>query len=454
MLTNILRRFGFSKKPAPKKGLGLKPVIIPRSQHTISRANISKHALKVLYRLKDAGYQAYLVGGGVRDVLLQQHPKDFDVATDAKPEEVQELFRNCRLIGRRFRLAHVHFGNQIVEVATFRASAGIDQPLNPHLVHSEHGMILRDNVYGTLEEDVIRRDFTVNALYYNIADFSLIDFMSSLKDIKEGRLRMIGDAHQRMREDPVRILRAIRFAAKLNFKIDAEMEAAIRDLSFLVKQAPSARLVDEFIKLFLYGFGEQSYHQLREYQLLSILLPEVEESLKTSDSKQIQAFILAALQDTDTRVHEERPVALPFLLAAFLWYPVVQKAEKLQAEGYSEINAFFESADSVLNEQQKHVSISRRYIQGIREIWILQLRLSKRAGKRAGTVFAHPRFRAAFDFLVLRAKTTNDENLKALAEWWKEYVHADSDKRFAMVNSLEGEKRKPRRRSTRRSTTK
>ncbi len=209
--------------------------IVSRDEHSISRANISENALKVLYRLNKAGYEAYLVGGGVRDLLLGREPKDFDVATDASPEEVRKLFRNCRLIGRRFRLAHVHFGREIIEVATFRAA---HEPESDGAV-SENGMLLRDNVYGTLEEDAWRRDFTVNALYYNIRDFSVVDYTGGMADLQAGRLRIIGDPHERFREDPVRMLRAVRFAAKLGFRIDPESEAAIRELGYLMEEFPT-----------------------------------------------------------------------------------------------------------------------------------------------------------------------------------------------------------------------
>jgi len=338
MLTKFIRRLGFASPTHHKKGLT--PAIIPRSEHRVSRSNISKHALKVLYQLKDAGFQAYLVGGGVRDVLLDRHPKDFDVATDAKPEQVQKIFRNCRLIGRRFRLAHIHFGSHIVEVATFRASAP-SQTINPHLVHSEGGMILRDNVYGTLEEDVLRRDFTVNALYYNIADFSVLDYVGGLKDLKEKTLRMIGDASQRYREDPVRMLRAIRFAAKLGFHIHPESEAPIFELAPLVKQVPSARLFDEYMKLFLSGYAKPSFDLLRHYQLFSVLFPESERCINSKQGEAVLAFISGALKDTDKRVAEDKPVALPFLLAAFLWQPLQEKTISLMEEGLSEPLAFF-----------------------------------------------------------------------------------------------------------------
>ncbi len=424
MLTHILRWIGMRKRN--EGGKGLESHIIPRRQHQVSRANISKPALKVLYRLRDAGFQAYLVGGGVRDVLLGLHPKDFDVATDALPEEVQKLFQNCRLIGRRFRLAHVHFGSHIIEVATFRASSPKDNVSNPRLVHSEAGMILRDNVYGTLIDDVFRRDFTVNALYYNIDDFSVRDYVDGLKDLKARRLRMIGDANQRYREDPVRMLRAIRFAAKLNFKISPETETPIFELGNLVTQVPAARLLDEYIKMFLAGFGVVSFQLLRHYRLFRILFPETSRSLDGKNRTLVEGFITNALKDTDSRVREARPVALPFLLAAFLWYPMQEEARRLMAEGLTDVQAFYEASTLVLQRQQSAVALSRRLVLAIREIWTLQVRFSKRVGKRALQVYAHPRFRAGFDFLCLRA-ASGEREVQKVATWWKQFVEANDE---------------------------
>ncbi|HRA43084.1 MAG TPA: polynucleotide adenylyltransferase PcnB [Gammaproteobacteria bacterium] len=411
------------------------PVIIPRSAHCVSRANISKHALKVLYRLHDAGYQAYLVGGGVRDVLLDSHPKDFDVATNARPEEIQNLFRNCRLIGRRFRLAHVHFGYHIIEVATFRANSD-DKALSPHLVHSEEGMILRDNIYGMLIDDVYRRDFTVNALYYNIADFTLLDYVGGLKDLKARCLRMIGEPSQRYREDPVRMLRAIRFAAKLGFSIHPDSEKPLFELGALVKQVPSARLLDEFMKMFLSGFAEVSFRLLRHYGLFIVLFPQAEQCLMKEQGAIAKSFITGALLASDQRVHESKPVALPFLLGAFLWYPVQARAMVLMKEGVSEFTAFYEACDWVLQEQQQSVVISKRFSQAIREIWILQIRLIRRLRKRVSELVLHPRFRAAYDFLLLRA-STGDKSVEEVAAWWKTYIEANNDTRGLMEKALQ-----------------
>ncbi len=448
MLTNIQGWIRAIRKKGKRKNqtVSQNPVIIPRSAHRVSRANISTYALKVLYRLHDAGFEAYLVGGGVRDVLLGLHPKDFDVATNARPEEIQTLFRNCRLIGRRFRLAHVHFGYHIIEVATFRASSR---------EHSEEGMILRDNIYGALIDDVYRRDFTVNALYYNIADFTVLDYVGGLKDLKDRCLRMIGDPTQRYREDPVRMLRAIRFAAKLDFKIHPNTEKPLFELGVLVKQVPSARLLDEFMKLFLSGFAEASFTLLRHYQIFIVLFPETEQCLMQEQGAVALSFITGALLASDKRVHENKPVALPFILGAFLWYPVQERAMVLMQEGMSEFTAFHEACDWVLQQQQKNVAISRRFSQAIREIWMLQIRLIRRIAKRIPELALHPRFRAAYDFLLLRA-STGDKAVEEVAAWWKTYVEANSDTRVLMENALKGsaQSHRPRRSHKRRRSSK
>lgn len=430
------RRFGLSSKPIlPRKSHV--PLVVPRSQHSISRANISKQALKVLYGLKDAGFEAYLVGGGVRDVLLNRHPKDFDVATNAHPEQVQKLFRNCRLIGRRFRLAHVHFGPHIVEVATFRANPSI---------HSEEGMILRDNIFGTVEEDAWRRDFTVNALYYNIADFSLIDFVGGLRDLKKKTLRMIGDIKVRYREDPVRMLRAIRFAAKLNFSIHVDSEKPIFEMSHLIKQVPAARLFDEYTKLFLSGFAESSFKLLCHYGFFSILFPQVMTALKKNHDF-LSVFIHSALVDTDKRFAEHKPISLPFLLAAFLWGPTLLRLEELKGKEMSMIQAFYKASDETLERQQKGVTLSRRVIQQIREIWQLQMRLTHFLGKRAEELYHHPRFRAAFDFLNLRAKA-GDPLAQRFVQWWQSYATGSPETRLSLIAALG--KGQPRRRRNKR----
>lgn len=383
----------------------LEPLIISRNLHGISRKDISSYALKVLYTLHNAGYKAYLVGGGVRDLLLKAHPKDFDVATNARPEQVRALFRNCRLIGRRFRLAHIYFGSHFVEVATFRGST-TENAL--HRVHSEEGMILRDNSYGTLEDDVFRRDFTINALYYNIADFSVIDYVGGLKDLELRCVRVIGDPQTRFREDPLRMLRALRFAAKLNFHLPVDSEMLIRESADWLKQIHSSRLLDECMKLFLSGFGLKSFRLLRHYHLFEILFPGVAQSLKEMQDSQSIAFIEGALNDTDERVEADRSVTLSFLLAAFLWIPFQNSTLDFQ-----------EAADAVLEEQHRQTALPKRLKQSILDIWYLQERFNKKGSKRVLRLCAHPQFRAGVDFLILRAEHSAAHSLKEQARWWQ-----------------------------------
>ena len=296
------------------------PTIIPRPEHSISRAGISPNALKVLYRLKSAGFAAHLVGGGVRDLLLGREPKDFDVATDARPEEVHRLFRNCRLIGRRFRLAHVHFGPEIIEVATFRA-AGVAEEVDEF--HLDNGRIVRDNVYGNIEEDAWRRDFTVNALYYNVADFSVVDYTDGMTDLRQGVLRLIGDPERRYREDPVRMLRAVRFASKLGFRVEPQTEAPLFELGHLLADIPSSRLFEEVLKLFFGGVALQTFEQLRHYGLFGLLFPLTETSLSREEEHFPRTLVSHALANTDERVADGLPVSPTFLFAALLWDPLI-----------------------------------------------------------------------------------------------------------------------------------
>lgn len=416
------------------------PHIVPRAAHNISREDISDQALKVLYRLHKAGYAAYLVGGGVRDLLLGFKPKDFDVATDALPEEVKELFRNCRLIGRRFRLAHIHFGREIVEVATFRGQHG-DGDEDEALVRD--GMIVRDNVYGTLEEDAWRRDFTVNALYYNIADFSLVDYTGGLEDLNHRRLRLIGDPAIRLQEDPVRILRAIRFAAKLDFAIDADLQAHIEQHKQRLEAVAPARLFDEVLKLFLAGHAEKTFEQLRRFEVLETLFAPSARLLAREDAY-LERFTHHALRNTDTRIAQGKPVTPAFLFAALLWGPVRERARELEEQGMSQVQAMQEAGHAVIGEQIQQVSIPKRFRLPIREIWSTQVRLAQRRGRKPLWLLSHPRFRAAYDFLLLR-REAGELELEDLCQWWTEFQEADEEGRSQMLQKLQGS-RKPRRR--------
>ncbi len=398
------------------------PRILARAEHVVSRADISPNALKVLYRLHEAGYQAFLVGGGVRDLLLGREPKDFDVGTDARPEEVRALFRNCRLIGRRFRLAHVHFGREIIEVATFRGGG----PAQAGDARADGDGDADDaapgdaNVYGTLEEDVWRRDFTVNALYYNIGDFSVVDYVGGVEDLRAGVLRLIGDPAARYREDPVRMLRAVRFAAKLGFRLDPGTEAPIAGAAHLLEDIPPARLFEEVLKLFLAGSALPSFEQLRRYGLFARLFPQTEDCLAREEGGFPLTFVARALANTDARVAEGKPVTPVFLFAALLWEPVRRRAAELEAEGAPPLEAMQDAGGEVVSRQIRHVALPRRISLPMREIWQLQTRFAgPPRGKRALRLLSHPRFRAAYDLLVLRAQA--GEAVSDLADWWTRF---------------------------------
>ncbi|NLW97505.1 polynucleotide adenylyltransferase PcnB [Luteimonas wenzhouensis] len=389
--------------------------IIPRDQHPISRRAISPNALRVLYRLHEAGHRACLVGGAVRDLLVGLSPKDFDVATDATPEQVKQLFRNCRLIGRRFRLAHVVFGREIIEVATFRAN--VDDGSGDRQV-VDGGRLLRDNVYGTIEDDAVRRDFTANALYYDIADFSVRDYVGGFEDVNNRVLRLIGDPEARYREDPVRMLRAVRLSAKLGFRIDPGTAQPLPRLAPLLAEAAPARLFEECLKMFLAGHAEQSFEGLDRHGLLPVLFPETAAALAANRSGALRRMLLEGLRSTDQRVAREEPVSPAFLFAVLLWPAYCRTLMALQAQGLHAAEAERRAADRVTLHQLERVALPRRFSLPMQEIWLMQARFSQRQRKRVLRTLAHPRFRAAFDFLVLRraASPAHEEDIA----FWQE----------------------------------
>lgn len=366
------------------------------NKHKIPRFTINPHALEVVERLNNTGFDAFLVGGCVRDLLLGIKPKDFDIATNAEPEQVKKIFRNCLLIGRRFRLAHVRFGREIIEVATFRSVT------EEH--HVETGMILRDNIYGTIEEDAWRRDFTINALYYNIRDESIIDYTGGIEDLDNKIVRMIGDPEQRYREDPVRMLRALRVAGKLDFIIEKQTEEFIFKHSELLKNVSKVRLFDEIVKWFRCGNSLAVYKLALQHGLFKLIFPE------TKDTDLVKLGFL----NTDKRLAAGKSFNPAFLLAVLLW-GALQK----------------ESPHHVLHEQTKHISIPRRYSLMIKEIWSLQNWLKQRKPKKVVRTLQHPRFRAAYDFLLLRVEA--GEKLKHLADWWTKFQEADDKTRKNML---------------------
>ncbi|MEC7815168.1 MAG: polynucleotide adenylyltransferase PcnB [Pseudomonadota bacterium] len=427
---------------------------IPRDQHSVSRSMISEPAKKVLHRLNKSGYEAYLVGGGVRDILLGGQPKDFDIATNATPEEVHDLFRNSRLIGRRFRIVHVVFGREIIEVTTFRGNArdaDDDDVSDDEHRTSEHGLLLRDNVYGNQEEDALRRDFTINALYYCIRDFTLIDYADGMEDLQNRQIRLIGDPETRYREDPVRMLRAVRFAAKLDFEIEPETNAPIRELAPLLTHIPPARLFDEVLKLFSAGYGERTYDLLREYGLLAPLFPE---TVRAIDAGEPDELIRQALRNTDARIAQGKSVTPYFLFAAMLWPALQAEWNRRQDNGEPVQPALHGAIGKVIGRQVQATAIPKRFSGPMKEIWELQMRLPRRNGKRAFATLTHPRFRAAYDFLLVRESSGEIE--PGLGDWWTEFQQLDDRGQETMLSQLDAsgpKKRRRKRRPVKRSAT-
>ncbi|MBR9785004.1 MAG: polynucleotide adenylyltransferase PcnB [Gammaproteobacteria bacterium] len=412
-----------------------------RGEHGISREDISANALKVMYRLNGAGFESYLVGGCVRDILMGHEPKDFDVATNATPEQIKGLFKNCRLIGRRFRLAHIVFGREIIEVATFRGhhqESDEDENVPKAKVvakRDSHGQLVRDNVFGSIEEDAERRDFTFNAMYYSVADFTVTDFANGLAAIEKREVELIGDPETRYREDPVRMLRAVRFAVKLGMRIEEKTAEPIKSLANLLQNIPPARLFEETLKLFLSGKGEETFLMLHEYGLIEPLFPQLAPFLKDENSREMQ-FVRRVLANTDERINSNQRVTPAFLYAALLWYPVEEQSQRLQSEsGLNAHDAFNIASGEVISRQTQRIMIPKRFSTVVRDIWILQQRLPKRFGRRAFQLLTHPKFRAGYDFLLVRGQVEGGDLLE-LAQWWTHFQHADNGKQKGMLNAL------------------
>ncbi|HZQ60823.1 MAG TPA: polynucleotide adenylyltransferase PcnB [Casimicrobiaceae bacterium] len=407
-----------------------------RADHPIRRDQLSVGAREVTARLHEAGFKAFVVGGAVRDLLLGIKPKDFDIATDAHPEQVKPLFRRAFLIGRRFRLVHAHIGGETVEVSTFRAAQTGDDATD------EHGRLLHDNVYGTHAEDALRRDFTINALYFDPATDEVWDFVGGVADIRARRLRLIGNPVTRFREDPVRMLRAVRLAAKLGVTIDAKTAAPIPQLAPLMQNVPPARLFDEMQKLLLSGHALETVKSLRAHGLSHGLLPMLDLIVEQPLG---QRFIELALANTDERVREDRPVSPAFMFATLLWHEVLATWNAAKGRGERPIPALFDAMDQVLERQAKQLAIPRRFEATIKEIWALQPRFEQRAGQRPFRLLEHPRYRAAWDFLDLRCRSGELEGpLADLAQWWDRFANAGEADRAAMLKPDEAPKRKRR----------
>lgn len=448
MLKKLFKPF---RLPRPRKGPE-QPTVLEAHEHRLSSADFSRNSANVAVRLQHAGFQAYLVGGCVRDSLIGVTPKDFDVATNATPEEVRNEFRNSRIIGRRFKLAHVHFGREIIEVATFRSghSDTSDTDNNDQSAHDISGRILRDNVYGSMEDDAQRRDFTMNALYFDVSSEKVYDYSTGFADIKRRLIRLIGDPEQRYLEDPVRMLRAIRFAAKLDFEIEDSTAEPIRRLAYLLRDIPAARLYEEVLKLFLSGHAVRTYELLCEYGLFAELFPNTAKVLQQSPVN-VDLLLRNAFISTDKRISNERPVTPAFLFAALLWPVLSNRSISLQNDGMHPVPAAQEAAHQVLLEQVQRIAIPKRFSLPTREIWDIQERLPRRAGKRADTLLAHPRFRAAYDFLLLRESA--GEQTQGLGKWWTQYQDASDSVRRDMIAELSGKGDKPRSKRRRKPRT-
>ncbi|MBI4123723.1 MAG: polynucleotide adenylyltransferase PcnB [Betaproteobacteria bacterium] len=416
-------------------------VRVRREKHGLARDALHPAAAKVCAVLRDGGFSAYVVGGAVRDLLLGIEPKDFDVATDARPEQVKPLFRRALIIGRRFRLVHVMMGAETVEVSTFRAA-------DPETAEKdEHGRVLRDNVFGTQEEDARRRDFTINALYFDPATEEVVDFHGGLADLKKRTLRMIGDPQTRYREDPVRMLRAVRLAGKLGLTIDAATREPIRALAALIERVPPARVFDEMLKLLLSGHASACLRQLRDVGLQKGLLPLLDVILEQPLGER---FVTLALAQTDERVLAERPVSPAFLFAALLWHEVLAAWKSRQARGERAVPALENAMDEVLDTQCAKLAITRKLTATMREVWAMQPRFEMRSGQRAYRLVEASRFRMAYDFLALRA--ASGEVPAELEAWWRAFQSADAEARKAMLLPDTGPRKRRRRRRRKRPT--
>jgi len=419
---------------------------VPRTAHDLSRSSISAGALKVCDVLHRAGFSAYVVGGAVRDLLLALPPKDFDIATDARPEQIKPLFRRAIIIGRRFRLVHVMLGGETVEVSTFRAAVPeAAEDSENHVVRDEHGRVLRDNVFGSQEDDARRRDFTVNALFYDPANEEVIDYHGGMADLRKRVLRVIGDPETRYREDPVRMLRAVRLAAKLGFTLDPATRAPIRRLAGLMERVPAARLFDEMLKLLLSGHASACLRQLRDVGLHKGLLPLLDVIL---DQPLGERFVTLALAQTDERVRAERSVSPAFLFAALLWHEVLAAWRAREKRGERPVPALETAMDEVLDVQCEKLAITRKLTATMREIWSMQPRFEARSGQKPYRLLEAQRFRMAYDFLALRA--ASGEVSEEIEAWWRSFQDADPETRKAMLHPEVGAAKRRRRRRKKR----
>ncbi|MEC9217989.1 MAG: polynucleotide adenylyltransferase PcnB [Pseudomonadota bacterium] len=428
--------------------------IIERDEHPISRKQITPNALKVLYRFKEAGFHAFLVGGGVRDLMLGNKPKDFDIATNATPEEIKRLFKNARIIGRRFKIVHIRFGREIIEVTTFRAhhdpqneiadDASRRQIRGLDSAHSSSGMILRDNVYGDIDQDALQRDFTVNALYYTVDHFRVLDFSTGMEDLDKKEIRIIGNPATRYREDPVRMLRAIRFSAKLGFSIEESTQRPFDQLGHLLNSVSRARLFDETLKLLAGGHAAVTFEKLRNFHLGPYLFAPTLEAMKQVELPWGKLIDLA-LENTDKRLTMGKSVTPAFLFAAILWPVLKLHLTQPVSPGMNRHQHFIQAANQTFLEQLNYTAIPRRVTSVSREIWELQYRLERKNKRSIEAAFSHPRFRAAYDFLLLREQA--GENLGALGQWWTDFQNGDTNRKIQMITAVSRPSKRRRKRT-------
>ena len=404
-------------------GNATRPKVFGPEEHGIDPDAVSPNAVRVTQTLQKAGYKAFIVGGAVRDLVLGFKPKDFDVATDATPEEVKRLFRRAFIIGRRFQIVHVMFGQELIEVTTFRGSSTDDAPKDAH------GRVLRDNTFGEQHEDAARRDFTINAMYYDPTQQVVLDYHGGMKDIRARMLRIIGVPEARYREDPVRLLRVVRFAAKLEFKIAPATRAPMAVMAPLINNVPAARVFDEMLKLLMSGQAMACLQRLRKEGLHHGLLPLLDVVLEQPLGEK---FVTLALANTDERVRQGKPVSPGFLFASLLWHQVLEKWEAYRAAGEYPIPALHLAADDVLDSQLDKLAIQRRIATDMRDIWAMQPRFERRIGKSPYKMLEHPRMRAGYDFLLLRC--ASGEISEEIGEWWTEFMEADGPGREALIN--------------------
>ncbi len=419
MIKKLIRRILGKKQKADDH---TKPVILGPQQHGIDPQLVSSNAVRVTQTLQEAGFKAFLVGGAVRDLLLGIKPKDFDIATDATPEQVKRLFRRAFIIGKRFQIVHVMFGQDLLEVTTFRGASSDGSPKD------EHGRVLRDNTFGEQHEDAVRRDFTINAMYYDPATQTVLDYHGGIADIRSKTLRVIGVPEARYREDPVRLLRVVRFAAKLDFTIDPATREPIAVMAPLINNVPAARVFDEMLKLLMSGHALACLQQLRKEGLHHGLLPLLDVVLEQPLGEK---FVRLALASTDARIQQGKPVSPGFLFASLLWHQVVEKWTAYQAAGEYPIPALHLAADDVLNTQTEKLALQRKIASDMRDIWAMQPRFERRTGKSPYKLLEHLRLRAGYDFLLLRCASGEIDG--ELGEWWTAFIEADGAGREALI---------------------